>query len=223
LKRLFPRVRASILTAATLSAGLVAALTAPPTATAANHHHHHHAAGPSCSTFMSTGTVEGMTGVSSKVYGVVKYPTANGVPDGPRNHVPGSICQWVRSTESNEGLNNTGQILVGYGLTAKDWNQLVSFYKRGAEDGYPIGEPNNPTYSPLQLGHGSKAFLITAPLGSAPGYGAAESPGFPSFLYAVTVMTRRHNLAQAWFYPGTAAKTQAWVIENILIKDAHFF
>jgi hypothetical protein len=215
LKRFFPRVRTSLLAAITLSAGIAAALTAPPTAAASSH-----AAGPSCSTFMSTGTVEGLSGVSSKVLGVVKYPTADGIPDGFHNHVPGSICQWVRSTESNEGLNNTGQLLVGYGLTAKDWNQLVSYYKRGAEGGYPIGEPNNPTYSPLQLGHGSKAFLITAPLDFT---GAAESPGFPSFLYAVTVMTRRHNLAQAWFYPGTAAKTQDWVVENILVKDAHFF
>ena len=172
LRRFFPHVRASLLAAATLSAGMAATLTVPTAATAASR-----AAGPSCSTFMSTGTVEGLSGVSSKVFGVAKYPSANGVPDGVRNHVPGSICQWVRSTESNGGLNNTGQILVGYGLTAKDWKQLVSYYKRGAGGGYPIGEPNNPTYSPLQLGHGSKAFLITAPLG----FGAEESPDFRPF------------------------------------------
>ncbi len=36
-------------------------------------------------------------------------------------------------------------------------------------------------------------------------------------------MTKRHNLAQVWFYPGTREKTEDWVVKEILVKDAHFF
>jgi hypothetical protein len=198
---------------------MAAAFTAPPAATAASAPP---AAGPSCSTFMSTGTVEGLTGVKSEVYGVVKYPAANGIPTGVHNHVPGSICQWVRTPETNGGLNNTGQLLVGYGLTAKDWKQLIPYYKRGTPGGFPIGTANS-TYSPLQLGHGSKAFLTTADLGSYYGYTEGGSLEFPAYLYGVTVMTKRNNLAQVWFYPGTREKTEEWLVKEILVKDAHFF
>lgn len=184
---------------------------------------HSPAAEPSCSTFLSTGAVSTITGVKAAPYGhPVKYLASNGIPDGTTNETPGSACEWTNSQETETGLQNAANLVVGYGETAKGWKKLVNYFKQGAPTtGWPIGISSSPTYKPLSLGHGSKSFLTTVDLASYYGYAEGEA-GLPTNLYTITVLTARHNLLQVWFNPATRDATEAWV-ENVLVKDAKFF
>jgi hypothetical protein len=180
-----------------------------------------------CSTFLSTGTVREITGLGTKPYGigVIPYPARDGVPDGDDaggQRIPGSVCQWIDTTDPVGGLTNTAQLLVGYGASQAGWNELVSYFKAGAPGGYPIGFTDKPKYSVLHLRPGIKAFLTTVNLGKYYGYTAGEYPGIKTHLYAVTVLTKLHNILQVWFVNTSAAKTEAWAT-HIVDTDQSFF
>jgi hypothetical protein len=175
----------------------------------------------SCSKFLSISAIEGIIGAEAKVYEhPVSYPASFGVPDGPdhRHKIPGSVCDWEKVPENAEGYNGAAYLLVGYGETAKGWKKLVSYFKAGApETGWPIGVSSTPEYRPLQLGHGSKAFLLTTDLAAY-----YHSPDVPT-LYTITVLTRRHNLLQVYFFGASIEQTEEWVVKQILEGDAKFF
>jgi hypothetical protein len=180
----------------------------------------------SCSKFLSIGVIAGITGANAKVYEhPVSYPESFGVPDGPddRNKIPGSVCDWEKVPANAEGLTEAAYLLVGYGETAKGWKRLVSYFKAGApQTGWPIGFSTRPEYRPLSLGHGSKAFLITANLAAYYGYKEGEA-GLPTYLYTITVLTGRHNLLQVFFVGASIEQTEEWVVNQILKGDAAFF
>lgn len=161
---------------------------------------------PVCTTFLSTATVAQIAGVGTKPYGVVTYRKKfRGIPIGPGNRfpVPGSVCQWIDDPEpQTPTLHSTANLTVGYGESAAGWKRLVAHFRDGAEDG---------PYSPLHLGQGSTAFVNTEDLAAAYGY-TPGTPGLPTYLYKVTVLTRRHNILQVWFRNASLAATQSWVI-----------
>jgi hypothetical protein len=180
----------------------------------------------SCSAFLSIPTIEEITGLGAKVYEhPVSYPASFGVPDGPddRNKLPGSVCDWEKVPPTEEALDGGADLRVGYGETAKGWKRLVSYFKRGApETGWPIGFSGTPGYKALSLGHGSKAFLITTDLASYYGYPEGEA-GFPTYLYTITVLTRKHDLLQVYFGGASVERTEEWVVEDVLKGDAGSF
>ena len=179
-----------------------------------------------CTSFLSTSAVGAITGLATKPYGVTKYLKRFGVAvsgSSSRERIPGSICGWIDNTAPAAGLENTASLLVGYGESQAGWTKVVSYFKAGApESGYPIGIADTPTYSPLDLGYGSKSFLTTVDLGKYYGFAAGQFPGISPYLYAVTVLTKHHNILQVWFINALASNTEAWA-GNTVKRDRAFF
>ncbi len=175
-----------------------------------------------CSRFLSTAEVARISGLGTMVYGKVVYPKRDGVPDGNghQGNIPGSVCQWIDNPSPSEGLNNTAQLLVGYGASRADWNKLVRYFKAGPSAGYPIGITAPTTYRALTVGYGSKAFLLTVNL--TPYYGGMPPEFKGGYLYMVCVLTARHDIMQAWFANVDAATTESWV-QGVVKTDRKFF
>jgi hypothetical protein len=124
---------------------------------------------------------EGSSGQLTKIGSLCFYQTTEPVP-----------ASWPTNGYPDESF-----VELGYDANPKLWGRFTALYRSndGAFDGtenYPSSDL--PTYSPVALGYGSKAFLLTFDQWTYQGYDAADADGYPEYLYAVVVLSRRHSL-----------------------------
>ena len=167
-----------------------------------------------CTSFFSIGQI---TGLGTKLGG--KVLSTNGRPHGnsywrssgtgvvpEQGNLPGSDCAWIDTNPPyGYALQNTATVAVGYGETNKNWRKYRANYKATGllDSSLPA------SYSKINLGHGSSAFLETVDLWDYYSITSATvQGGFPHYLYAVFVFTKHRNVLEAWFMRASLAQTE---------------
>lgn len=217
-------LRVLLATGATLAATCTSATAAPA------HHLAARAEYPLCSTFFSATEITKITGLSTELAEGQPMLTGPGKlstvywsvnQSGPvyTGNIPGSTCVWSDTHgPSSYRMLETATVNVGYGESLANWSVLAKQYKASQRFDY-LGVAR---YGPLELGHGSQAFLDTIDLWSYYNVkGPAAVGGFPQYMYGITVLTKRHDILQVAFINASLAKTTS-VVDGFLVDNPWF-
>jgi hypothetical protein len=205
---------------------------------------------PLCSSIVSLGAIQAATGlagtalVSTHAF-TAEYELWDVQVATHTGDLPGSDCAYSdpdpgTSEGQEEGqVNDIDYVAVGYGESEKNWKAFEARYT-AAGGGPPeaiavptSGLDGNAPVSPLTLGSGSQAFLMTGNLVAAGDaeYGATfpnPGPNFPTVYYIVTVMTKNDNVLQVGLYSsrGTTAaaalSADEALVKNVLTTEPKF-
>jgi hypothetical protein len=168
-------------------------------------HKKHHAAASElrCDAYFSTNAISTLTGTAPGVMGAQEPPYGTGQiagswKAGTDNSMwaissagtpAGSQCAWVN--ESGPGLGDDDSLqawaAVGYGVSQKNWKAM---WAHGGP-GFTSGEGTLESTTPVNVGHGAQAYVQTFDLWED-GVDTYFDP--PQYLYAVTLLTKHHNV-----------------------------
>jgi hypothetical protein len=169
---------------------------------AKKHHKKHHAGAASdlpCTSYISTADITGLeSGAAMEPYLTGQGKAAETWPAGTDNSlwssgtsstIAGSECAWINDGGPGLGDDDSLQAwaAVGYGESEKNWNEMW------AHGGPPFTEQEGTVQSTTKvtLEQGTQGYVQTIDIWAQTGE-AYFTP--PKYLYAVTVLTKHHNL-----------------------------
>jgi hypothetical protein len=149
------------------------------------------------------------------------------VGPGLNGDLPGSVCSYndLDPKAPFHQFETGGVVAVGYGESEANWLKVRAESKGSELNSNDIPESLAAAHapeSPLNLGHGSEAFLNTVDLVAGQDADPTLYPTLPTHFYLITVLTKHHNVLQVGLYNATEPATQA-LVEHILVSDAAFF
>jgi hypothetical protein len=167
-----------------------------------------------CLTLFPTSRIKAITGIGAKVYYHTFYKSTEGDPPfdyAPTGRIAGWACSWVAVKPPWGDPNlvqNIAWVSAGYGETKANWKKFEAYYRAGP----PFESLGGTTWGgTVKLGHGSQAFLVTEDLWAYDGLTSGDgNPGFPEYVYVISVLSRRHNALQIAFDNASLAQTKAY-------------